>query len=34
MSGRKEPRTGGVIISTINDRKQLDEVIAQDPFFY
>ncbi|TLX48593.1 GTP cyclohydrolase [Pseudoalteromonas phenolica] len=33
LSGRKNPRTGGVIISTIKDRKQLDKVIAQDPFF-
>lgn len=33
LSGRKKPRTGGVIIASIKDRKQLDEVIAQDPFF-
>ena len=32
LSGRKEPRTGGVIISTIRDRQQLDDVLAQDPF--
>lgn len=32
LSGRKEPRTGGVIISTINDRNELNEVLALDPF--
>lgn len=32
MSGRKIPRTGGIIISTINDREQLLKVIAEDPF--
>ncbi|WP_391091157.1 YciI family protein [Vibrio sp. NH-UV-68] len=32
LSGRKEPRTGGVIISTIGDRNKLNDVIAQDPF--
>ncbi|PTP77898.1 MULTISPECIES: YciI family protein [Vibrio] len=32
LSGRKEPRTGGVIISTIRDRNELNEVLALDPF--
>ncbi|MFA0630972.1 YciI family protein [Vibrio sp. 10N.222.49.A3] len=32
LSGRKEPRTGGVIISTISDRNELNEVLALDPF--
>ena len=32
LSGRKEPRTGGVIISTIVDRNKLNDVIALDPF--
>ena len=32
LSGRKEPRTGGVIISTISDRKKLNDVLAEDPF--
>ncbi|MEZ8823670.1 YciI family protein [Vibrio amylolyticus] len=32
LSGRKEPRTGGVILSTIQDRRQLDNVLALDPF--
>lgn len=33
LSGRKEPRTGGVIITTISDRNKLSEVLAQDPFY-
>ncbi|OHU86657.1 MULTISPECIES: YciI family protein [Pseudoalteromonas] len=33
LSGRKEPRTGGVIISTIEDRQKLNNVLAQDPFY-
>ncbi|EAP96455.1 YciI family protein [Vibrio splendidus] len=32
LSGRKEPRTGGVIISTISDRNELNEILALDPF--
>ncbi|AXX92278.1 GTP cyclohydrolase [Malaciobacter molluscorum LMG 25693] len=32
-SGRKVPRNGGVILSLISSRKQLDEIISQDPFF-
>lgn len=33
LSGRKEPRTGGLIISTLNDRDKLNEVLQQDPFY-
>ncbi len=33
LSGLKNPRVGGLNISTIKDKKQLDEVIAQGPFF-
>ncbi|CAH7202771.1 conserved hypothetical protein [Vibrio chagasii] len=33
LSGRKEPRTGGVIISTISDRNKLNDVLAEDPFY-
>jgi len=33
LSGRKKPRTGGVIISVINDPHKLNEVLAQDPFY-
>ncbi len=32
LSGRKEPRTGGVIISTLNSREELNNILAQDPF--
>lgn len=32
LSGRKEPRTGGVIISTLTDRNELNKILAQDPF--
>ncbi|HAS8533696.1 TPA: GTP cyclohydrolase [Vibrio vulnificus] len=32
LSGRKEPRTGGVIISTIGDLNKLNDILAQDPF--
>ncbi|BAX80636.1 YciI family protein [Labilibaculum antarcticum] len=31
-SGRKVPRTGGVILSTVKDKKQLEEILAKDPF--
>ena len=32
-SGRKVPRTGGIILINAKDRAELDEIIAQDPFF-
>ena len=31
-SGRKIPRTGGVILSNISGKEDLEKVIAQDPF--
>jgi uncharacterized protein YciI len=31
-SGRKEPRTGGVILVHIGSRAELDKVIERDPF--
>jgi len=31
-SGRKVPRTGGVILSNIKDREQLETVVNKDPF--
>ncbi|WP_372751995.1 YciI family protein [Labilibaculum sp.] len=31
-SGRKVPRTGGVILSQLKDKKQLEKILAQDPF--
>ncbi len=33
LSGRKNPRTGGVIISMVNDRQALDEILKKDPFY-
>ncbi len=32
VSGPRNPRTGGVIISQLTDRKHLQTVIEQDPF--
>lgn len=32
LSGRKEPRTGGVIIALASDRSALEAMLAQDPF--
>lgn len=32
LSGRKEPRTGGVILVTVKNRSKLDQILAQDPF--
>jgi uncharacterized protein YciI len=31
-SGRKIPRTGGIILSNITTKAALDKIIAQDPF--
>ena len=33
LSGRKIPRTGGVIIATVKNRSELDRILAQDPFY-
>ena len=32
MSGRKQPRTGGVILMKASDREQVEKLIAEDPF--
>lgn len=32
-SGRKVPRTGGVIVSIVRSRDLLDEIIKEDPFY-
>ena len=32
-SGRKNPRTGGVIFSKLESREKLDEIIKEDPFY-
>ena len=31
-SGRKVPRTGGVILSNLKDRNLVESIIAEDPF--
>lgn len=33
LSGRKNPRTGGVILSSINNKAALDDILKQDPFY-
>ena len=32
-SGRKIPRTGGIILSQLKDRSELETIIHQDPFY-
>ena len=32
-SGRKVPRTGGIILALAETREQLDSILAEDPFF-
>ncbi len=31
-SGRKVPRTGGVILANVESRDKLDRILAEDPF--
>jgi uncharacterized protein YciI len=33
VSGPKNPREGGIIISQLKDKDQLQKIIEQDPFF-
>jgi len=33
VSGPRNPRTGGVIISQLSDKVQLEHILARDPFF-
>ena len=32
-SGRKIPRTGGVILAAVENRNELETIIGKDPFF-
>ncbi len=32
VSGRKNPRTGGVILAVTESREELDNILAEDPF--
>jgi uncharacterized protein YciI len=33
MSGRKVPRTGGIIIAQADSKEILEKIIAEDPFY-
>jgi uncharacterized protein YciI len=33
LSGRKIPRTGGIILSSVKTREALQAIIEQDPFY-
>lgn len=33
VSGPRNPRTGGIILSQLTDRQQLEQALAQDPFY-
>lgn len=33
MSGRKAPRTGGIIIAQADSKEALEMIIAEDPFY-
>jgi uncharacterized protein YciI len=32
-SGRKEPRTGGIIIADAGSKNELEQIISEDPFY-
>jgi len=32
-SGRKVPRTGGIIMSQVKDKRELERIIHNDPFY-
>ena len=32
VSGPKNPRTGGIILSQLKDRTQLEKILSEDPF--
>ncbi|ATN06253.1 GTP cyclohydrolase [Chryseobacterium indologenes] len=32
-SGRKEPRTGGIIIAKAASKKEIEQIITEDPFY-
>ena len=33
LSGRRNPRTGGIIMAYNCDRNELEKIVAQDPFY-
>lgn len=32
-SGRKEPRTGGIIIAKAESKNEIEQIISEDPFY-
>jgi uncharacterized protein YciI len=32
-SGRKEPRDGGIILALASSRKEVEKIVAEDPFY-
>ncbi|MDA8090613.1 MAG: YciI family protein [Nitrospiraceae bacterium] len=33
LSGRKNPRTGGIILSNVKTKENLDQILKRDPFY-
>jgi uncharacterized protein YciI len=33
MSGRKVPRTGGIILAMADSKEQIEKIISEDPFY-
>ena len=33
LSGRKIPRTGGIILAKCDSREKIEEIVRQDPFY-
>ncbi len=33
VSGPQQPRTGGILISSLSDKNIIDQIIANDPFY-
>lgn len=33
LSGRRHPRTGGIILAQAENRAEIEEIIAEDPFY-
>ncbi|WP_213280404.1 YciI family protein [Chryseobacterium indologenes] len=33
VSGRKEPRTGGIIIANAESKNEVEQIISEDPFY-
>jgi len=33
ITGKKEPRTGGILIANANSREEVERIITEDPFY-